>query len=137
MIAAMSPVMPHKPGLLIVDDDPLIVDTLSFVLATDFDVHAAASRETCIAQLRDMPQPPPLALIDLGLPPFPHRPDEGFALNGDQLALSPDMKIIVLSAYLDEEKFKKMKEYGADACFSKPFPLSQLKEEIARMFHLR
>jgi CheY-like chemotaxis protein len=47
------------------------------------------------------------------------------------------MKIIVLSAYLDEEKFKKMKEYGADACFSKPFPLSQLKGEVARMFELR
>jgi CheY-like chemotaxis protein len=47
------------------------------------------------------------------------------------------MKIIVLSAYLDEEKFKKMKEYGADACFSKPFPLPQLKEEVARLLELR
>ncbi|RLB18732.1 MAG: histidine kinase, partial [Deltaproteobacteria bacterium] len=44
-----------------------------------------------------------------------------------------DTKIIVLSAYLDEEKFKKMKEYGADVCFSKPLPLPQLKEEVARL----
>jgi CheY-like chemotaxis protein len=45
-------------------------------------------------------------------------------------------KIIVLSAYLDDEKFKKMKEYGADICFSKPLPLPQLKEEVAKMLGL-
>ena len=26
-----------------------------------------------------------------------------------------------------------MKEYGADVCFSKPLPLPQLKEEVARL----
>ncbi len=46
-------------------------------------------------------------------------------------------KIIVLSAYLDDEKFKQMKEYGADVCFSKPLPLPQLKEEVARLLGLR
>ena len=45
-------------------------------------------------------------------------------------------KIIVLSAYLDEEKFKKMKDNGADACFSKPLPLPQLKDEVARLLEL-
>jgi CheY-like chemotaxis protein len=45
-------------------------------------------------------------------------------------------KIIVLSAYLDEEKFRKMKECGADICFSKPLPLPQLKEEVARLLQL-
>jgi CheY-like chemotaxis protein len=47
-----------------------------------------------------------------------------------------DTKIIVLSAYLDEEKFRKMKENGADLCFSKPLPLPQLKQEVARMLGL-
>ena len=45
-------------------------------------------------------------------------------------------RIIVLSAYLDEEKFQKMKEYGADLCFSKPLPLPQLREEVARLLDL-
>ena len=48
-----------------------------------------------------------------------------------------DTKIVVLSAYLDEEKFKQMKEYGADVCFSKPLPLPQLKEEVARLLELK
>ena len=47
------------------------------------------------------------------------------------------IKIIVLSAYLDEEKFQKMKECGADVCFSKPLPLPQLKEEVARLIQTR
>ena len=52
---------------------------------------------------------------------------------------SPDTqhtKIIVLSAYLDDEKFKEMKSHGADMCFSKPLPLPQLKEEVARLLKL-
>ena len=42
----------------------------------------------------------------------------------------------LLSAYLDEEKFRQMQEYGADVCFSKPLPLPQLKEEVARLLGL-
>ena len=48
-----------------------------------------------------------------------------------------ETKIIVLSAYLDEEKFKEMKAHGADICFSKPLPLPQLKEEVARLLDLK
>ena len=46
-------------------------------------------------------------------------------------------RTIVLSAYLDEEKFKEMKDHGADVCFSKPLPLPQLKEEVARLLDLK
>ena len=46
-------------------------------------------------------------------------------------------KIIVLSAYLDEEKFKQMKDNGADVCFSKPLPLSKLKDEVAKLLGLK
>ena len=31
---------PAKPALLIVDDDPLIADTLAYALGTDFEVYA-------------------------------------------------------------------------------------------------
>ena len=46
-------------------------------------------------------------------------------------------RIIVLTAYMNEKKFKKIKEYGADACYSKPLPLPQLKDEAARLLGLR
>ncbi|MFY9329389.1 MAG: sigma-54 dependent transcriptional regulator [Georgfuchsia sp.] len=110
----------HKPGLLIVDDDPLIVETLSFFLAAEFDVFASASRAACIAQLRDLPIPPSLALVDLGLPPRPHRPEEGFALIGDLLAHAPDMKIIVLSGQNDETNARHARAIGATEFIAKP-----------------
>ena len=34
----------NKPSLLIVDDDPLISDTLTYVLSKDFEISAAESR---------------------------------------------------------------------------------------------
>ena len=48
-----------------------------------------------------------------------------------------DIKIIVLSAYLDDDKFAQMKKHGADVCFSKPLPLPQLKDEVAKLLGLK
>ena len=46
------------------------------------------------------------------------------------------MKVMVLSAYLDEENYEKMKQNGADVCFSKPLPLEMLKKEVARLLEM-
>ena len=46
------------------------------------------------------------------------------------------MSVLDTSNKSDEEKFKKMKENGADICFSKPLPLTQLKNEVARLLGL-
>ncbi|MCB1891433.1 MAG: sigma-54-dependent Fis family transcriptional regulator, partial [Rhodocyclaceae bacterium] len=67
----------RKPSLLIVDDDPLIIDTLAFFLSREFEISTAGSRADCVALLRSHGTPPLLALVDLGLPPQPHQPDEG------------------------------------------------------------
>src|SRR5262245_65416753 len=86
-----------KPSLLIVDDDPLITETLSYALGKDFEVMVSDSRAHAVSLLRQLDEPPQLALVDLGLPPAPHRPDEGFQLISDLLAHSPAMKILELS----------------------------------------
>ena len=50
-----------KPDLLIVDDDPLITDTLDFVLGKDYNVRVAESRAQVKSLLRQMDNPPQLA----------------------------------------------------------------------------
>jgi DNA-binding response OmpR family regulator len=55
-----------KPALLIVDDDPLITDTLHFVLSNDFEVFVAESRQQVKSLLTQLDNAPPLALVDLG-----------------------------------------------------------------------
>jgi len=90
-----------KPSLLIVDDDPLIVDTLDYFLEEDFQIGRAASRPEAIKWLKNQASAPHIALIDLGLPPIPHRPDEGFALISELLAGAPEIGIVVLSGQND------------------------------------
>ena len=104
---------PAKPALLIVDDDPLIADTLAYALGTDFEVYACESRAHAIDLLRQLPEPPQLALVDLGLPPRPHAPDEGFQLIADLLAHSPAMRIFVLSGQNDAEHARHARSLGA------------------------
>jgi len=109
-----------KPRLLIVDDDPLISESLAFVLGPEFDLACASDRMSAVAQLRSLPGPPDLALIDLGLPPAPHLPNEGFKLIGDLLAHAPDVRIVVLTGQNEESNARRARALGAAELVPKP-----------------
>ena len=78
--------------------------------------------------LRQLERPPELALVDLGLPPTPHRPDEGFRLINELLALSPDIKILVLSGQNDENNARHARALGAIEFVAKPCEPQRLKQ---------
>jgi DNA-binding NtrC family response regulator len=126
-----------KPDLLIVDDDPMISDTLNFVLSRDFSVHAAQSRTQVTSLLRQLDRPPQLALIDLGLPPTPHRPDEGFRLISELIAYSPRIKIVVLSGQSDETNARHARTLGAIEFVAKPAEPEALKLLLKRALQIR
>jgi DNA-binding NtrC family response regulator len=132
MTAKPQPRPESKPGLLIVDDDPLITDSLAFALGGEYTVHACDSREHAIALLRQLGAPPPLALVDLGLPPAPHSPQEGFRLIGDLLAHSPRMKIFVLSGQNDAANARHARALGAWEFIAKPADAASLARALAR-----
>src|SRR5947208_3671992 len=121
-----------KPDLLIVDDDPLISDTLAFVLGGEFVIHAAESRHQVKSLLRQLDRPPRIALVDLGLPPTPHRPDEGFQLVSELIAHSPAMKILVLSGQNDETNARHARTLGAIDFVAKPCAPDTLKALLRR-----
>jgi DNA-binding NtrC family response regulator len=123
----------RKPSLLIVDDDPLIIDTLSYFLGREFEISTAGSRTDCIALLRSRNATPQLALVDLGLPPLPHQPDEGFALILDLLAHSPSIQIIVLSGQNDEANARHARALGATDFVAKPADPEQLRQILQRV----
>jgi DNA-binding NtrC family response regulator len=130
------PAHKEKPGLLVVDDDPLITDTLAFALGADFSVHACESRQHAIELLRQLDSPPPLALVDLGLPPAPHSPEEGFRLIADLLAHSPRMKIFVLSGQSDAANARHARALGAWEFIAKPADPQSLARALARGLEL-
>jgi DNA-binding NtrC family response regulator len=125
-----------KPALLVVDDDPLITDTLVFALGADYEVFACDSRAHAIELLRQLPTPPPLALVDLGLPPVPHSPDEGFQLIADLLAHSPRMKIFVLSGQNDAANARHARALGAWEFIAKPSDPALLKRAFSRALEM-
>ena len=116
-----------KPRLLLVDDDPLISDTLHFVLGRDFDVHVAGSRAEAIGWLRTTPNVPELALVDLGLPPTPQLPIEGFQLIAELLAHAPAIRILVLSGQNEESNARRARALGAVDLVPKPCEPEHLK----------
>ena len=121
-----------RPTLLVVDDDPLITDTLAFALGRDYEVLAVDSRAHAVDLMRQLPQAPGLALVDLGLPPTPHAPEEGFRLIADLLALAPAMKIFVLSGQNDAANARHARALGAWEFVAKPSDPVALKRLLDR-----
>ena len=119
--------------ILVVDDDQVIVATITAGLEEDpheYEVINAADGFEAGIQVSHFK--PDVLILDIMMPDI-----DGYEVCR-KLKSSEEtkhIKIIVLSGYLDEESYKKMREYGADLCFSKPLPLDKLKEEIARLLY--
>lgn len=132
----MCPVNEPEPGgaarraLLLADDDPLIGESLAFVLRDDFDVVLATSRREANLILKRDRRNPELALVDLGLPPDPHDPAEGFALIAELLSMNPTMKILVLSGQSDRQNVQHALSLGAADFIAKPCDPMLLKARL-------
>jgi len=125
----------QRNKILVVDDDKIIVETIVQALEEDehgYEMISAADGFEAGLQINHFK--PDLVILDIMMPD----------INGYEVCqkiknnpLTRNTKVIVLSAYLDTEAFKKMKEYGADGCFSKPLPLEQLKLEVAKLLGVK
>ncbi len=106
--------------LLLVDDDPLILEGLGFMLRKQFDMITAETRQQAMERINQADELPSLALIDLGLPPYPHKPDEGFTLIRELLSLQPNMKVLVLSGQDNDVNIQHALTIGAVDFIAKP-----------------
>jgi excisionase family DNA binding protein len=126
-----EPKAEEKKKILVVDDDKIIVETIVQALEEDeFGYEMISANDGFEAGLQVNHFKPDLLILDIMMPDI-----NGYEVCQKLKSVpeTQDIKIIVLSAYLDDDAFKKMKEYGADACFSKPLPLEQLKYEVAKL----
>ena len=127
----------QQATLLLVDDDPLIVESLGFLLRKHYQVVIADSRAKATKLLAAMDDRPAIALIDLGLPPYPHKPDEGFALVRELLAQSGDMKILVLSGQDEDVNIQHALTLGAVDFIAKPADPQLLLTRLQHHLRLR
>lgn len=121
-----------KPTLLLVDDDAIIADSLEYVLSEEYDVERACDRPSSFALIDSMKDSPTLALVDLGLPPNTHRPDEGLAVIRKISQKHPSTRVLVLSGQDNKKHVFQAKEDGAVDFISKPCDIAEIKVRLKK-----
>jgi len=118
-----------RKKILVIDDDKLIVETIVRSLEEEprnYEIISASDGFEAGLQVNHFK--PDLMILDIMMPDI-----DGYEVcrkvKGDPA--TSHIKIIVVSAYLDDESYEKMKANGADICFSKPLPLEKLKKTVA------
>ena len=115
------------PDLILVDDDPLITDSLAFVLQSDYCVHVSQTRQEAKSLLQRLRETPSLALVDLG-----RLESRGFETIADLHEVNPNTQIIAMSGMIGG-KLQQATEYGAAATLRKPFAFRKMNELVQRL----
>lgn len=112
-----------KPTILIVEDEPAIVDTIQYALETDgFDTLCLSAGQPALAVLQQ--QPIDLIVLDIGLPDV-----TGLELC-KQIRETHDTPIIFLTARADEIDRVVGLEIGGDDYVTKPFSPRELTARV-------
>jgi two-component system, NtrC family, response regulator len=123
-----------KPKLLIIDDDDRICTQMKWALNEEYEVLLANDRPAALQSFDE--HEPPVVLLDLGLPPSPGTPDEGFEAMAQMLARNRFVKIIVISG--QSEKLNALRAIGSGAYdfVTKPLAVEELRVILKRTYHL-
>ena len=114
------------PNVLIVDDDASVVSALEAFLAHErCSVHTASHSAAALALVVDCK--PDVVLLDLRMPTV-----HGLEILQLMRTAIPDLHVIIVSAYLNEEILQLSIERGAYACLDKPVNLVDLKTCITQ-----
>lgn len=115
------------PGrVLLVEDEELTREALAvWIESRGFDVLEAADGESALAicQREDFD----LALVDLRLGRM-----SGAELLEHVRRIRPGARVILMTAYLDDETERRVRSLGADGILSKPFAPETLTELLVR-----
>lgn len=121
-----------KTRVLVVDDDPAIVEMLVELLERDgrFEVETAATGFD--AGLKTRAFHPDVIVLDYMLPD----------INGNQVCRSirndsslSNVRIIIVSGVVERDQVDKLFEDGADDFLQKPFSIEQLVNRISELVH--
>lgn len=123
------------PKLLVVEDDSGLQRQMKWALADLFDVSLASTRPEALALAKE--HNPPLAVIDLGLPPDPDGATEGLSLLEGLIDNDPNIKVVVASGNEDRDNALSAISIGAYDFYSKPVEIEALKLILQRAHYLR
>jgi two-component system NtrC family response regulator len=119
-----------KPHLLLVDDDEDIRMQMRWALEAEYEIHLAEDRRTALQTFTE--HRPPVTLLDLGLPPNPGDPTEGFAVLTDILNADPLAKVIIVTGQGEKQNAVQAVGLGAYDFLCKPLELDELRVILRR-----
>jgi two-component system, NtrC family, response regulator len=122
--------METKPKLLIIDDDESIRFSLEWALSEDYELFLASNRTDALNIFET--QNPPLVTLDLGLPPDPNGPEEGFKTLSSLIERNASAKVIVITGQEEKQHAIQAIGQGAYDFFQKPIKIEELKIILRR-----
>ena len=120
--------MTARPYVLLVDDNPINIDLVSFVLDLGgFEVSAATDAPAALAQIAV--RPPALILMDIQLPGV-----DGVVLTRQLKADAATQQIVIVAftAYAMKDDQAKLLAVGFDHYLSKPINVATFAAQVRR-----
>ncbi len=124
----------EKKDILIVEDEPSLSKQLKWGLSKLYNVTSTGS----VKNVRKLLKATffPVITLDLGLPPSPDTPKEGFRLLKEMPDLAPYTKVIVITGNDEQDNAIKAISLGAADFCAKPIDLDILKIILERTFKI-
>jgi two-component system NtrC family response regulator len=120
--------------LLITDDNEEIRTQLKWGFSKEYALLLAKDGVETISLFKK--NNPPVATLDLGLPPHENGTDEGFRCLQEMIHHNPGAKIIVITGNDQRDNALKAINMGAYDFYQKPINLEELKVIVRRAFYL-
>jgi len=124
----------NKRKLLIVEDEVSVAKQLKWGLGSNYEISVAHDPDQARTLLAKSAFA--VVLLDLGLPPHPDTPVEGFKLLEDIASTSPQTKVIVTTGNSEQENAVRAIGLGAADFYAKPVDLSLLNFILERTFKI-
>jgi CheY-like chemotaxis protein len=121
-------------SILIVDDEPDVAEMFRQRFRREarqgtYVLHFAASGEEALDKLEDGVRPELIVILsDINMPGM-----DGLSLLREIKKQRPDLPVMMVTAYGDEERRRQAAEAGALQFLSKPVDFDLLKEELRRL----
>jgi CheY-like chemotaxis protein len=121
-------------SILVVDDEPDVPDLFRQRFRREarrgqYVLHFAASGEEALDQLADTIEPQLIVILsDINMPGM-----DGLELLREVKQRRPDLPVMMVTAYGDDERRRRAAEYGASEFITKPVDFDLLKSQLQQL----
>lgn len=118
------------PNILVVDDNPLMIDLIERLFENRFKIDAAGCGSDALARVKERAYD--LVLIDLILPEM-----NGLEVFREIRKIRPKQKAMLATAYRGDARVEQAIAEGAIGCIYKPFKIEELEKVLAETIKMR